>query len=179
MSILHKSAAALVVLAALASATGAHALGITVTPATVTGGDESPYTYTYTVTPNFNATQFAFSFSDHNVSFGSVTGPLNVVSQTSPGNFINYSATGANLGASYSETITFTSPDGPRGGTFIAAGTGASGAGSSPAAPGPGQVLGPAPVPEASTMASLGLLLSFGLGGVVVAARKNKKKNAA
>lgn len=173
MSIFHKSAAALVVLAALASATGAHALGIVgVSAAPVTGGGAVPYTYAYTVTPDFNASQLAFTFSDPNVSFGSVTGPLDTVLATSPGSFINYSATGATLAAFHSETIIFTSPDGPHGGTFIAAGTGASGAGSSPTAP------GPAPVPEASTTASLGLLLSLGLGGMVVVARKNKKNLA-
>lgn len=180
MSIFHKSAAALAVLAALASATGAHAMGIvSVAAQPVTGGDEFPYTYSYKVTPSFNASQLAFTFSDPNVTFGSVTGPLDVVTPTSPGSFINFSSTGAFLAANTSETITFTSMDGPHGGTFIAAGTGAGGAGSSSTALGPGQVLGPAPVPEASTIASLGLLLSFGLGGVVVAARKNNKKNAA
>lgn len=35
---------------------------------------------------------------------------------------------------------------------------------------------GPAPVPEASTTVSFGLLLMLGLGGVVLAARKNKVK---
>ena len=183
MSIFHKSAAALAVLAALASATGAHAMdivgGVSVAAQPVTGGDESPYTYSYKVTPAFNASQLAFTFSDPNVTFGSVTGPLDVVTPTSPGSFINFSSAGAFLAANTSETITFTSMDGPHGGTFIAAGTGARGAGSSSTTLGPGQVPGPAPVPEASTMASLGLLLSFGLGGVVVAARKNNKKNAA
>ena len=166
MSILHKSAVALVVLGALAQATGAHALGIVVTPAPVTGG--VPYTYSYKVTPDFNASQFAFTFSDPNVTFGSVTGPLNTVTPTSPGSFINYGPAGATLAANTSETVTFTSPDGPTGGTFIAAGTGSGGAGSSNTAP------GPAPVPEASTTTSLGLLVALGLGGVVVAARKKR-----
>jgi len=168
MSILHRSAVALVVLGALAQATGANALGIVVTPAPVTGGGGVPYTYSYKVTPDFNASQFAFTFSDPNVAFGSVTGPLNVVNSTAPGSFIDFSSTGAFLAANTSETVTFTSPDAPTGGTFVAAGTGAGGAGSSNLAP------GPAPVPEASTTASFGLLLALGLGGVVVAARKKK-----
>ena len=143
-------------------------MGITVTPAPVTGGGSSPYTYSYAVTPDFNASQFAFTFSDPNVSFSSVTGPLSTVSQTTPGNFINFGAAGAFLPANSTETISFTSSDAPTGGTFVAAGTGTGSAGYSPTAP------GPAPVPEASTTVSLGLLLALGLSGVAIAARKKR-----
>ena len=134
----------------------------------MTGGGNSAYTYSYAVMPNFNASQFAFTFSDPNVQFANVTGPLNVVTPTSPGSFTNYSSTGTTLAANSSETISFTSPAGPNGGTFVAAGTGTNAAGYSLLAP------GPAPVPEASTTFSLGLLLALCLGGLVVASRKNK-----
>jgi hypothetical protein len=169
MSILHKAGLALIVLGTLGQTTSAHAMGftgITVTPAPVTGGGSDPFTYSYTVTPDFNVSQFAFTFSDPNVTFASVTGPLNTVNATTPGSFVNFSSTGGTLAAGTSETITFTSPDGPRGGTFVAAGTGTGNAGSSNVAP------GPTPVPEASTTVSLGLLLALGLGGVIVAARR-------
>ena len=169
MSLLHKAGLALVVLGTLGQTTSAHALGVTVTPSAVTGGGSSAYTYSYAVMPDFNASQFAFTFSDPNVKFASVTGPLNVVTPTSPGSFTNYSSTGAILAANSSETISFTSPDGPNGGTFVAAGTGTNAAGYSLLAPGPN------PVPEASTTVSLGLLLALGLGGIAIAARKNKK----
>ncbi len=168
MSLLHKAGLALVVLGALGQAPAAHALGVTITPASVTGGAGSGYTYSYAVTPDFNASQFAFTFSDPNVKFASVTGPLDVVMATSPGSFTNFSSTGATLAANTPETITFTSPDGPNGGTFVAAGTGVGVGGFSNTAPGPN------PVPEASTTVSLGLLLALGLGGVVVAARRKK-----
>lgn len=169
MSIFNKAGLALIVLGALGQAPSAHALGmvdITVTPKPVTGGGSVPFTYSYAVTPDFNASQFAFTFSDPNVKFISVTGPLNVVTPTSPGSFINFSPVGALLTANTPETITFTSPDPSNHGTFIAAGTGSGVAGSSLSAP------GPAPVPEASTTVSLGLLLALGLGGAAVAARK-------
>jgi len=174
MSISHKAGLALVVLGTLGQTISAHAMGtlpagINVTSSAVTGGGSSPFTYSYDVTPNFNASQFAFTFSDPNVTFASVTGPLDIVGSTAPGSFINYSSTGAALAAGTTETVTFTSPDGPNVGTFVAAGTGSGSAGSSQTAP------GPAPVPEASTTVSLGLLLALGLGGVVVAARRNKK----
>ena len=173
MSISHKAGLALVVLGTLGQTISAHAMGIipagvNVTSSAVTGGS-SPFTYSYDVTPDFSASQFAFTFSDPNVTFASVTGPLDIVSSTAPGSFINYSSTGAALAAGTTETVTFTSPDGPNVGTFVAAGTGSGSAGSSQTAP------GPAPVPEASTTVSLGLLLALGLGGVVVAARRNKK----
>ena len=144
-------------------------MGVTVTPKPVTGGGSVPYSYSYIVTPTFTASQFAFTFSDPNVKFASVTGPLGDVNATSPGSFVNFSATGATLAANMPETVSFTSPDGPHGGTFVAAGTGTNAAGYSLSAP------GPAPVPEASTTVSLGLLLAFGLGGVAVAARKKIK----
>ncbi len=168
MSIFYKAGLALVVLGALGQTTPASAMGVTVAAAPVTGGGSSPYTYSYAVTPSFNASQFAFTFSDPNVSFSSVTGPLNTVNQTTPGSFINFGAAGAFLPAGSSETISFTSPDAPNGGTFIAAGTGSGSAGYSLTAP------GPAPVPESSTTVSLGLLLALGLGGVAVAARKKR-----
>lgn len=167
MSIFHKAGLALIVLGALGQTTAAHALGITLTPAPVTGGGSSPYVYSYSVTPTtFDASQFSFTFSDPNVAFESVTGPLSSVSMTSPGNFVNFGPAGAVLARNSSETIIFTSPDAPTGGTFVAAGTGAGSAGFSLSAP------GPAPVPEASTMVSLSLLLALGLGGV--AARKKR-----
>lgn len=148
MSILHKAGLALVVLGALGQAPSAHAMGIiptgiTVAPPTVTGGGSDPFTYSYTVTPDFTASQFAFTFSDPNVTSVSVTGPLNVVNATTPGSFVNFSSTGASLAANTSETITFTSPDGPNGGTFVAAGTGAGNAGSSNIVP----ALRPCPKP--------------------------------
>ena len=171
MSIFHKAGLALVVLGALGQTTSAHAMGftpasITVTAAPVTGGGSTPYVYSYNVTPDFNASQFSFTFSDPNVAFQSVTGPLSSVSMTSPGNFVNFGPAGAFLARNSSETISFTSPDAPVGGTFVAAGTGTGSAGFSLTAP------GPAPVPEASTMVSLSLLLALGLGGV--AARKKR-----
>ena len=169
MSIFHKAGLALAVLGALGQTTGAHALGITVTAAPVTGGGSTPYVYSYNVTPtSFSASQLAYTFSDPNVTFQSVTGPLSTVSQTTPGSFINFGLPGAVLAQNSLETINFTSPDAPNGGTFIAAGTGAGSAGESLTAP------GPAPVPEASTTVSLGLLLALGLGGVALAARKKR-----
>ena len=65
MSIFHKAGLALAVLGALGQTTGAHALGITVTAAPVTGGGGSPYVYSYNVTPTtFSASQLAYTFSD-------------------------------------------------------------------------------------------------------------------
>lgn len=139
MSILHKAGLALVVLGALGQPISAHAMaGITVSPPTVTGGGGSPFIYSYDVTPTtFDASQFDFTFSDPNVTFASVTGPLDVVTATGPGSFTNTSSTGATLAAGSSETVTFTSPDGLNGGNFVASGTGPNGGGASFRVPGP------------------------------------------
>lgn len=177
MSILNKAGFALVALSAMGLTTSAHALAnITVTPAPVTGGPGA-FTYSYNVSPtDFNASQLGFTFSDPNVSFSSVTGPLNNVSETpvDSGNFVNFSSTkGKFLTAGSVETIVFTSPDGPNG-TLAVSGTGLSG---KKAMSGYAySVVGPDPVPEASTTVSFGLLLALGLGGVAIAARKKSIK---
>ena len=172
----HKAGLALVVLAALGQATAAHAMGVTVLPGPPTGGTNgTPFSYSYAVTP-FNAagnsptSQFTFAFTDPNVTFASITtGQLDTVTRTSPltspATFSNTSSTGATLPNGSQETVTFTSPDGPTG-TFTAANQD----GVSGPVPGPGA----APVPEASTTVSFGLLLALGLGSVVVAARKKR-----
>ena len=125
MTIHLKAGLALAVLAALGQANAANALaGLDVTP-TVTGS-AGAFTYSYDISPtDFNASQIGFTFSDANVTFDSVSGPLNTVIGTpaGSGSFVNYSAKGGTLKAGNTETIVFSSPDGPNG-TLGVSGTG-------------------------------------------------------
>ncbi len=136
-SVLHKAGFGLIALAALGQASAAHALtGVDVVP-TVTG-TTGAYNYSYKVTPTvYSANQFAFTFTDPNVTFDTVSGPLNKVLPTSPGSFINYSATGKSLGVGSLETIVFSSPDASLGGTLNVAATGLKGSAASLPAAGP------------------------------------------
>ena len=117
MTIHHKAGLALAVFAALGQAHAANAFaGVDVTP-TVTGS-AGAFTYSYDVSPtDFNASQLGFTFSDSNVTFDSVSGPLDTVIGTpaGSGSFVNYSAKGGTLKAGDTETIVFSSPDAPNG----------------------------------------------------------------
>ena len=161
MKLLTYSLAALVVLAGVGLTGTAKAQNLSV--AEVTSGT---YLYTYNITPTFDTSLLTFSFIDPNVTYasGSASNPLNSVSMTAPGNFVEFSFSGATLKGGSTETVAFKSADAP--GSFVnIASVGPGGFGGA-------QSAGPAAVPEASTTVSFGLLLMLGLGSLVVAARR-------
>ncbi len=147
---------------------------------TVIGSDKSSpgsYAYNYVLTPSFNTTLLTVSFNDPNISGVSIFGSLSAFSQTSPGSFVFFSATGGTLTAGSTETFVFSSPDAPGSFVNMAAVGPTGGAGVSDVTPAPAAV--PSAVPEASTTVSFGLLLMLGLSGAVVAARKKIAQSAA
>lgn len=177
MNIFNKASFGLIALAALTQAGAAQANGVIDVAPTVTApaaGSNAPYQYSYDVTPGMNShpeVSLGFTFSDPNVSYVSNTGPLDTVAMTGPGSFRAVSSTAATLDPGNTETLVFTSLDGPASGALTVTGANFSFPDSSSPVLGPGT----APVPEASTTVSFGLLLMLGLGGVVLAARKKKQ----
>ena len=180
MKILSKAGFGLALLAGAGLTGAAHAqttfpgTNLSVTEQT-SGPSSGLFLYTYAVTPTVNTNMITFSFTDPNVSLsGTPAGALNFVLPTSAGNFVNFSLTGGVLKAGTTETVKFVSSDAPGG--FLNTATTGSFAGSAGLAT---NITAPsAPVPEASTTASLGLLLMLGMGGLVLAARKKAQASA-
>ncbi len=181
MTMFHKASLGLFVLAALSQGGAAHAFAtLDVTPAAPTE-NAGVYTYSYSITSvpqtfpqasSFNPNNLNFVFTDPNVSF--VSGPSGF-SATQTGSDIDVSSTTTHLTDGTPATFAFSSADAPQGGQLAV-----SGQGSTASTVFPTTVAGPgmAPVPEASTTVSFGLLLALG-GLAVVAARRKTVKNAA
>lgn len=170
MNIFTKTAVALAVVTSVGVAGQAHAqqqINLTVQEMT-----SDSFLYTYNVTPTFDTKQVTFSFADiNNVSFVSSSNtPLTVERTPAPGLFDFTDGTSL-LTSGSTGTYVFRSSDAPTG--FVQITSNGSGPGLASNVTGPG--LSAAPVPEASTVISTGLLLLLGLGSLAVTARKKTR----
>lgn len=161
----------------------------TVTQSIALGGFTS---YTATLQNNFSS---AVYFLDDNAGFAFPPGPTEFAPASSAqtvvlddSSYFNMVLSGASLGAGQSQTFTLFSvaagtaaTTGTYQGYFTIRGnTDPSGPLTDLATQNFQTIVTPnaAPVPEASTLVSLGLMLTLGLGGTVVAARKKKAAQA-
>ena len=168
MHLFTKAAALLAVSAGIGLSGAAHAqqqINLTVQEMT-----SDSFLYTYNVTPTFDTKQVAFSFADiNNIAFVSSSNtPLTTERTPAPGLF-DFTDGSTLLTGGSTATYVFRSSDVPTG--FVQITSNGAGPGLASNVTGPGL----APVPEASTVASTGLLLMLGLGGLAVAARKKAR----
>ena len=162
----------------------------TVTQSIALGGFTS---YSATLQNNFSSAVYFlgdntdFTFAPGPTEFAPASSTQTVVLDDAP--FANLFLAGASLGAGQSQTFTLFSvaagtaaTTGTYQGFFTIQGsTNPSGTPTNLATQNFQTIVTPnaAPVPEASTLVSLGLMLAFGMGGTVLAARKKKAASAA